>query len=180
MLGVLTGWRGYAAAALAGGMVLGAAAWTVRGWRGDAALARSEANHATVMEEHARAALAAVDAARTEEQRRAAALEDARNDALEKAAAAADDAATAHAAGQRLRARIDALVADAGRRDPALAAGGPAAGDSIDMLAHVLGRAIDAAGQLATYADRARIAGLTCERAYDSLFETEAPISRMR
>ncbi|WP_238897899.1 lysis system i-spanin subunit Rz [Achromobacter xylosoxidans] len=29
----LIGWRGYAAAALAGGLVLGAAAWTAQGWR---------------------------------------------------------------------------------------------------------------------------------------------------
>lgn len=31
------------------------------------------------------------------------------------------------------------------------------------------GRALDTAGQLAAYADRARIAGLTCERAYDEV-----------
>ncbi|OMG83644.1 lysis system i-spanin subunit Rz [Achromobacter xylosoxidans] len=31
--GALVGWKGYAAAALAGGLVLGAAAWTVQGWR---------------------------------------------------------------------------------------------------------------------------------------------------
>ncbi|WP_054506187.1 lysis system i-spanin subunit Rz [Achromobacter xylosoxidans] len=29
----LIGWRGYAAAALAGGLVFGAAAWTAQGWR---------------------------------------------------------------------------------------------------------------------------------------------------
>jgi len=51
-------------------------------------------------------------------------------------------------------------------RNPTLAAGGPPTGSSVDMLAHVLGRAVQAAGQLAEYADRARIAGLTCERAY--------------
>lgn len=31
--GALAGWKGYAAAALAGGLALGAAAWTAQGWR---------------------------------------------------------------------------------------------------------------------------------------------------
>ncbi|MFY1862286.1 MULTISPECIES: lysis system i-spanin subunit Rz [Achromobacter] len=31
--GALVGWKGYAAAALAGGLALGAAAWTAQGWR---------------------------------------------------------------------------------------------------------------------------------------------------
>jgi hypothetical protein len=37
------------------------------------------------------------------------------------------------------------------------------------LLAYMLGRAVDRATALAGIADRARIAGLTCQRAYDSL-----------
>jgi len=70
---------------------------------------------------------------------------------------------------QQLQQRVDTLLADARASNPALADGGPTAGTSIDLLAYVFGRALDAAGQLAEYADSARIAGLTCARAYDSL-----------
>lgn len=54
----LVGWRGYAAAALAGALVAGAAAWTVQGWRGEARLARQQAQTARDDAEVARAALA--------------------------------------------------------------------------------------------------------------------------
>ncbi|CCN18725.1 putative phage-related protein [Bordetella bronchiseptica MO211] len=43
------GWRGYAVAALAGGLVLGDAAWTAQGWRWDAKLARAEVKYAAVV-----------------------------------------------------------------------------------------------------------------------------------
>jgi len=170
-LSFLTGWRGYAAAALAAGLVLGGLAWTVQGWRLGLDLAAERASHARVMEERANAALAAVEAARTEERRRIAALEDARNDALEKAAAAADDAATAHAAGQRLRARIDALVADATRRDPGITAGGASkqGRDPLNMLAELLNRHSAELVEVGRYADRLRISALACEASYDGL-----------
>jgi len=44
-----------------------------------------------------------------------------------------------------------------------------AAGDAIMVLADVLGRADRRAGDLASYADTTRAAGLKCERDYDSL-----------
>lgn len=54
----IVGWRGYAAAALAGALVAGAAAWMVQGWRGEARLARQQAQTARDDAEVARAALA--------------------------------------------------------------------------------------------------------------------------
>lgn len=42
MLAALMGWRGYAAAALAGALVAGPAAWTVQTWRYDARIAGME------------------------------------------------------------------------------------------------------------------------------------------
>ncbi|VWC27090.1 gp23 [Burkholderia lata] len=59
------------------------------------------------------------------------------------------------------------LVADT--RHSAAPAGSPAAGDTLDLLADVLGRADQRAGDLAEYADRAGMAGQQCERDYDAL-----------
>lgn len=145
------------------------AAWTAQGWRYEARIADIRSEHAGIMEAHAVASAAAMADLRSMEARRVAELEKARDTAQKQAQSAQADAAAARAAGQRLRNRIDQMVTDASARHPALADGSPPAGTSVDLFAHVLGRAVEAAGQLAEYADRARIAGLTCERAYDSL-----------
>jgi len=162
MFGLLTGWRGYAAAAVVAASLAGPTGWIAQGWRKDA-------QHAQYLAAQAQATVAAVEAARIEERRRTAAVEKARDDAQKQAAVAAADASAARVAGQRLRARIDAILADASSRDPALASGGAPTGAPLDLLAYMLRGAIDRAGQLAEYADHARIAGLTCERAYDGL-----------
>jgi len=117
----------------------------------------------TAQEDRARA----VDAARAEEQRRTAAQSEIANDANQQRTAALADAFAARAAAGSLQQRVDQLVAAA--RHPASSAGGPAAGDALDLLADVLGRADQRAGELAEYADRARIAGQQCERDYDAL-----------
>ncbi|KVK90357.1 DUF2514 family protein [Burkholderia cepacia] len=82
----------------------------------------------------------------------------------EQARAAAD---VADAAANSLRKQVAELVART--RDPAAPAGSAAAGGALDLLANVLGRADQRAGDLAEYADRARIAGQQCERDYDAL-----------
>lgn len=145
------------------------AGWVVNGWRLDAKLARVEGQHAQVLEQLANTATASAQAARAEEARRTAVMEEQRDIAQKIAAAASADADTRAASYRRLRHRIDTLLADAIGSNSALADGGPAAGAPIDMLAHVLSRALEAAGQLAEYADQARGAGLTCERSYDLL-----------
>ncbi|MDN7411445.1 DUF2514 family protein [Burkholderia vietnamiensis] len=114
-----------------------------------------------------KAQLAAVAAARAEEQRRTAAQSEIAKDANQQRTAALADAFAARAAAGSLQQRVDQLVAAA--RHPAASAGGPAAGDALDLLADVLGRADQRAGDLAEYADRARIAGQQCERDYDAL-----------
>jgi len=177
-LGTLTvGWRGYAAAALAGALVAGAAAWTVQGWRGEAQLARAEAEYARERDQQAQATVAAVEAARNEERRRTAVMESARDDAQKQAAAAAADAAGARAERDRLRARTNALAQAAAARDPALADGSATGTAPADLLAYMLERAIDRAEALAGVADRARIAGLTCERIYDEVRAGQMPAS---
>ncbi|WP_176331781.1 DUF2514 family protein [Burkholderia vietnamiensis] len=114
-----------------------------------------------------KAQLDAVAAARAEEQRRTAAQSEIANDANQQRTAALADAFAARAAAGSLQQRVDRLVAAA--HNPAVAAGSPAAGDAVDLLADVLGRADQRAGELAEYADRARIAGQQCERDYDAL-----------
>ncbi|RQT71928.1 DUF2514 family protein [Burkholderia cepacia] len=109
----------------------------------------------------------AVAAARAEEQRRTAAQQEIANDANQQRTAALADAFAARAAAGSLQQRVDQLVAAA--RHPAASAGGPATGGALDLLANVLGRADQRAGDLAEYADRARIAGQQCERYYDAL-----------
>jgi hypothetical protein len=86
-------------------------------------------------------------------------------------AAARADAGREHASADRLREQN--AGATRAWRDALgdSAAGGQcaAAGDAIEVLADVLGRADRRAGELASYADAARIAGLKCEADYDTL-----------
>ncbi|WP_107314011.1 DUF2514 family protein [Burkholderia metallica] len=114
-----------------------------------------------------KAQLAAVDAARAEEQRRTAAQSEIAKDANQQRTVALADAFAARAAAGSLQQRVDQLVAAA--RNSTVTAGSPAAGSALDLLADVLGRADQRAGELAEYADRARIAGQQCERSYDAL-----------
>lgn len=169
VVGLLIGWRGYAASALAGALIAGGAAWAAQGWRYTAQLAELRAAHAQERDAQAQATVAAVEAVRKEERQRMAALENARDDAKKHAADAAANAAGARAERDRLRARANALARAAAARDPAAADGSPTGTDAVDLLAHMLGRVSDRAAKLAGIADRARIAGLTCERIYDAL-----------
>ena len=161
--------RGYLITGAITAVLAGGAAWTAQGWRYGEKLASDQRDHALVLEKLAQATVASVEAARNLEQRRTAVVEKARNDAIQLAVAARNDASARATAELRLRQRIGQILADARSRDPALADGGPTTGAALDMLAYVLGRAIDRAGQLAQYADDARIAGLTCERSYDGV-----------
>ncbi|WP_231690210.1 DUF2514 family protein [Achromobacter sp. 2789STDY5608615] len=167
--GLLLGWRGYAAAVVVGAIAAGGAAWTVQAWRYTAQLAEMRADHAEKQAAQATTTVAALEAVRNEERRRMAALEIARDDAQKQAAAAAADAAGARDERDRLRARANTLARAAVARDPTLADGSPSGAAAVDLLAYMLGRVSERAAELAGIADRARITGLTCERAYDSL-----------
>ncbi|MFY3196755.1 DUF2514 family protein [Achromobacter xylosoxidans] len=165
--GALAGWKGYAAAAMAGAFAAGSATWTAQAWRYTAQLADVRVAHAQEQDALAQATVAAIEAIRNEERRRMAAMEKARDDAQKQAAAAAADAVGARDERDRLRARANTLARAAVTRDPALASGSPSGAAAVDLLAYMLGRAVDRAEALAGFADRARIAGLTCERVYN-------------
>ena len=89
------------------------------------------------------------------------------SDAREQNKAATVDA---DAAGDRLHVEADKLAATA-CGDPGAAQRGASATRAAMVLSDLLQRADKRAGELAVAYDRARIAGLTCERSYQSLRE---------
>lgn len=106
--------------------------------------------------------------ARTEEQRRQVAIEGIRRDAQDHIAQASDDAAAATAVADSLQQQVDKLA----RRPascPGVAAGSEAADPAKLLLAELFRRADARAGELAAYADRARVAGQTCDRSFDAV-----------
>ncbi|MGB3276094.1 MAG: DUF2514 family protein [Castellaniella sp.] len=158
----LAGWKGYAAAGLAGALIAGPAAWTVQGWRYDAKISGMERDQAQQIAD-------AQALARATEQRRWTVREGVINDAKEQAAVAAADADRARAASERLRQQVARLRA-AGR-DPAAAGGsqGQSGADTLDLLVGLLSGLDEAGRDVSGFADRVQIAGLACERAYESL-----------
>lgn len=108
---------------------------------------------------------------RDEERRRQAIIDEVRNDAQKQIEQAAADTAAANAAADSLRdqAKRLAVRASAACGHPHPALGSKATRGPGVVLADVLARADQAAGQLAAAYDRARAAGAACERAYDAL-----------
>ncbi|WP_368641786.1 DUF2514 family protein [Castellaniella ginsengisoli] len=166
-LKALAGWRGYAAAALVGALVAGPAAWTVQGWRYGAEIAGIQRDQAQQIAD-------AQALARATEQARWSKREEIINDAKTQAAAAAADADRARAASERLRQQVSRLRAGPG--DPAATGGGQgqSGADTLDLLVRLLSGLDDAGRDISGYADKIRIAGLACERAYESLLDHPA------
>lgn len=164
---------GWVYALICAALLLTAGVERARGQHARTQLAEVKAQIATERANAAEAARKAEQEARAEENRRQAATRKVIDDAQAQAESARADAVAAGAAADSLRQRVAALVAAAHR-----GTGNPAAGErskgepdsaALDVLAGVLGRADSAAGELATYADRLRIAGQACERQYDAL-----------
>lgn len=173
VLDALSGWEGYALV-LAFGLVLGGAiagpgAWHWQANRYERQLAERGRELAKLREGQVREVAAAVDAVRRDYQGKVERQTEIANDATKGAETARNDARAAGAVAEQLRQRVAQLGASAAAGHPAAVGTGPAAGDPLDVLADVLGRADQRAGELAAYADAARIAGLACERSYDAL-----------
>lgn len=109
--------------------------------------------------------LAAVKAARTEEQRRTDEQARIAKNAKDEADQARADARAAGDVSERLRSRIAELLA----KRPAPAGGSAPAQATDELLAELFRRADSRAGILAQDLDAARIAGQACERSYDAL-----------
>jgi hypothetical protein len=109
--------------------------------------------------------------AREEENRRQAEIDEVRDHAQEEIAQAQADAVAASVESGRLREQARCLAARASQcaSYPSTAQGGQAAEQPAMVLADLLSRADERAGELAAAYDRAQASGLACERAYDSL-----------
>lgn len=107
--------------------------------------------------------------ARAEEQRRTIRAQEAQDAAYKARLAAESDARAARASADRLRQRAAELAASCSARDPAPASPGQAASAPGDLLADMLFRLDEAAGELARHADESRIAGQLCQRSYEAL-----------
>lgn len=161
-LKALAGWKGYAAAAAVGGVLLGTAGVTVTRWYYRAEIAGMERDQAQQITD-------AQALARATEQRRWTAREGVINDAKNEAAQQAAVAAAAAADLERVRRQVARLRA--GGSDSAAAGRGPGieSADPIGMLADMYERGAADAVARSGYADALRRAGLMCERLYDSL-----------
>lgn len=142
----------------------------LRGLRAEREVAAVELQLHTARAEAAAAAFEASERFRRIEQARAFEIDRVTRDAQRTIDQARRDAAAADVAADRLRQRAAALAAACRpAADPTPAdAGAPAAGPGL-VLADLLGRADAAAGELAAAFDRARAAGLACERSYDAM-----------
>lgn len=166
-------WRAVGVGVLAVGVF--ATGWLANGWRlgqqiSDLKTERTKAALSAAVDQ-----VKAVDRARAEEQRRTTAQTEIANAAAKDLEQARGDARAAGDAAGRLRVRVaELLAASRAGKDSGAAGGGQdkSGGDPIDVLVRVLERSDRASGILADYADRLRVAGLSCERAYESLTPT--------
>jgi hypothetical protein len=110
-------------------------------------------------------------AAESETQRRIEAVQEIAHVATLQTARVQADADRARTAADGLRRQLAAFVATSrgAASDPPAVGSGPPAGDALDVLADLLSRSDEAAGQLAAAADAAHIAGVACEQSYGAL-----------
>lgn len=114
-----------------------------------------------------------IEAARIEEQRRTDEQRKIANDATKKADAARADAIAANDAASRLRLRVNELLATSrSTKDSSTTGTSQTAGNADDLLALLLEKSVRRATDLAEYADQARVSGLACVAAYESLTGT--------
>ena len=158
MIKALIGWKGYVAAAA----LAGVSAWVVQGWRYEAQISRMTTQQAVAIAD-------AQAKAREIEQASQAAMEEVAKNADEKIAAATADADAARNSAGRLRAELARLRRSS--EDSAVACPGEDESgiDTIGVLIDVLEGVERNGREVAEYADRLKVAGLACERSYESL-----------
>lgn len=103
-----------------------------------------------------------------EEQRRNAELQKIQADAQQRIDAARNDAVNAAAKSGRLQQQLANIRKQLVGYSTSEAIGNPAAETGV-LLADVLSKSLERNRQLAEYADKAREAGLTCQKQYESL-----------
>lgn len=127
-----------------------------------------DVREAKVRAEYTAAALVAEQAARDKETKWQQEIDGVAYDAKKKLDDLEGRLNAANAARNGLRAATD-RAANRARANSCATDTGPPTGDPIGVLADVLGRADQRAGELADIAERRGIAGTACEKAYDAL-----------
>lgn len=149
-------------AAIVLAMIISAAGtWQVQDWRYGQRLADQARTRAEAVLEAGRVA-------REEEQRRQSALNRLGRDARDQNKTASVDASVADAAGDRLHIEAGKFAATA-CVDPGTTQRGASATRAAMVLSDLLQRADKRAGELAAAYDRALIAGLACERSFNTM-----------
>lgn len=117
----------------------------------------------------------AEEAARAVEQQRITSIEEITNNASKEIESAKADAAAANSTADRLRNQAARLAATASHCSDhsGITTGGKTTTSAGDVLSDVLSRADKRAGELAAAYDQSRAAGLACERAYDTLINSD-------
>ncbi|CAB4158487.1 Protein of unknown function DUF2514 [uncultured Caudovirales phage] len=153
--------------------------WVGYEWRDRAAeaeIAQLHAQHAYAQTEQSKLLAAAERDYREREKRAIESLLETLNVTHARLLQARSDAAAARGSSDRLQKRVADLLAaraaEAAKSCPAARASPPADATG-DLLADLFGRLDAAAGELGEYADRARIAGQACERAYGAIAGSE-------
>lgn len=153
-----------------------AAIAALQSWR----LASEQRAHADTRTTHAeqrtdweREARRATETARAEERRRTAEVQKAADEADQSRLVAEGHADDARAVAERLRGQLAALAARlrgaTQHAPPAVAGPGVRGADALDLLTGMLARHSAELVEVGEFADRLRIAGLTCERIADSV-----------
>ena len=167
-----TGWLLPAVAALGIALAAAIGVQTVRLANAKSELAQAQAGYAAERTTAAQALAAKEAEYRKREQAIVTDHQEREHAAQTQLASLALDVERGRAAAGSLRAARDAAVAAARAAtacSPATQPSGPVAADPIGVLADVLGRADDRAGELAQIADRARIAHAACVGEYESV-----------
>lgn len=118
---------------------------------------------------YADASAKAEQAAREKEKTYASNLAKANAAGEARAAESAIAAANANASIERLRKRINTLLADTRTSDTGTGQQGQSASEALDLLADVLGKSIERNRQLATFGDNAWDAAKQCEESYNAI-----------
>lgn len=159
-------------ALIAVGVASFVAAAVIQGWRYEAKLSKQALEHAQAWEDHSKSTIESIERIRKREQEISQIHAEQANQANDKYENEKIESDSLRSINSGLLKRQNELVRATTSKHPELAKGGKAGKNSLDLLAYMLEKLSERAITLAGIADRARIAGTTCESMYDTLADT--------